>query len=256
MNRLTLFVFSLIITISATAQEVLQGRVLDTRTQEPVIGAAIQIRGTRNNTVSDLDGHFSLQVSGEEPYTLDLSYAGYLSQEIEVYDTSESVEIFLRENTRLLNEVVVVGYGTAKVRDLTASITSINKDALKGVTGNSIDNILEGHAAGVMVSTSGSQVGEAPIINIRGVASITSSVTPLYVIDGVPVNTSNIASNTDYNPISDINPADIKSIDILKDAAASAMYGSRAAAGVVLITTNSGTAGKAKLTYDYNLGFN
>ena len=156
MNRLTLFVFSLIITISATAQEVLQGRVLDTRTQEPVIGAAIQIRGTRNNTVSDLDGHFSLQVSGEEPYTLDVSYVGYLSQEIEVYDTSEPVEIFLRENTRLLNEVVVVGYGTAKVRDLTASITSINKDALKGVTGNSIDNILEGHAAGVMVSTSGS----------------------------------------------------------------------------------------------------
>lgn len=256
MNRLTLFVFSLIITISATAQEVLQGRVLDTRTQEPVIGAAIQIRGTRNNTVSDLDGHFSLQVSGEEPYTLDVSYVGYLSQEIEVYDTSEPVEIFLRENTRLLNEVVVVGYGTAKVRDLTASITSINKDALKGVTGNSIDNILEGHAAGVMVSTSGSQVGSAPIINIRGVASITSSVTPLYVVDGVPVNTSNIASNTDYNPISDINPADIKSIDILKDAAASAMYGSRAAAGVVLITTNSGTAGKAKLTYDYNLGFN
>ena len=256
MKRLVLYILCLIATVGAAAQDVLRGRVLDARTQEPVIGAAIQIRGTHNNTVSDIDGNFSLKISGEEPYTLDVTFVGYLAQEIEVYDTSEPVDILLRENTRLLNEVVVVGYGTAKLRDLTASITSINKESLKGVTGNSIDNILEGHAAGVMVSTSGSQVGAAPVINIRGLASITSSVTPLYVVDGVPVNSSNIASSTDYNPISDINPADIKSIDILKDAAASAMYGSRAAAGVVLITTNSGSAGKTKLTYDYNLGFN
>ena len=256
MKRLVLYILCLIATVSAAAQDVLQGRVIDARTQEPVIGAAIQIRGTHNNTVSDIDGNFSFKIIGEEPYTLDVTFVGYLAQEIEVYDTSEPVEILLRENTRLLNEVVVVGYGTAKLRDLTASITSINKESLKGVTGNSIDNILEGHAAGVMVSTSGSQVGSAPVINIRGLASITSSVTPLYVVDGVPVNSSNIASSTDYNPIADINPADIKSIDILKDAAASAMYGSRAAAGVVLITTNSGSAGKTKLTYDYNLGFN
>ena len=256
MKRIVLYILALIVTVGAAAQDVLQGRVLDARTQEPVIGAAIQIRGTHNNTVSNIEGNFSLKISGEEPYTLDVTFVGYLGQEIEVYDTSETVEIFLRENTRLLNEVVVVGYGTAKLRDLTASITSINKESLKGVTGNSIDNILEGHAAGVMVSTSGSQVGSAPVINIRGLASITSSVTPLYVVDGVPVNSSDIASNTDYNPISDINPADIKSIDILKDAAASAMYGSRAAAGVVIITTNSGSAGKSKVTYDYNLGFN
>lgn len=256
MKRLLLYIIALIVSVCASAQDVLQGRVLDARTQEPVIGAAIQIRGTHNSAVSDIDGNFSLTVSGEEPYTLDVTYIGYLAQEIEVYDTSEPVEIFLRENYRLLNEVVVIGYGTAKLRDLTASITSINKESLKGVTGNSIDNILEGHAAGVMVSTSGSQVGSAPVINIRGLASITSSVTPLYVVDGVPINSNNIASNTDYNPISDINPADIKSIDILKDAAASAMYGSRAAAGVVLITTNSGSSGKSKLTYDYNIGFN
>ena len=250
MKRLLLYIIALIVSVCASAHDVLQGRVLDARTQEPVIGAAIQIRGTHNSAVSDIDGNFSLTVSGEEPYTLDVTYIGYLAQEIEVYDTSEPVEIFLRENYRLLNEVVVIGYGTAKLRDLTASITSINKESLKGVTGNSIDNILEGHAAGVMVSTSGSQVGSAPVINIRGLASITSSVTPLYVVDGVPINSNNIASNTD------INPADIKSIDILKDAAASAMYGSRAAAGVVLITTNSGSSGKSKLTYDYNIGFN
>ena len=166
------------------------------------------------------------------------------------------MDIYIRENSRLLNEVVVVGYGVAKSRDVISSISSISKEKLEGVTGHSIDNLLEGKAAGVMISTAGSQVGSAPVINIRGVASITSSVTPLYVVDGVPINTSDIASNTDYNPVADINPADIKSIDILKDAAASAMYGSRAAAGVVLITTNSGYAGKTKLTYDFNIGFN
>lgn len=255
-KRLTLYICFLLAAINVAAQDVLQGRVLDARTHEPVIGAAIQIRGTRNATVTNLEGRFSLPVSGEDTYTLDVTFVGYLPLELDVYDTSEPVDILLRENTRLLNEVVVVGYGTAKVRDLTASVSSINKETLNGVTGNSIDNILEGHAAGVMVSTTGSQVGAAPVINIRGVASITSSVTPLYVVDGIPVNTSNIASNTDYNPIADINPADIKSIDILKDAAATAMYGSRAAAGVVLITTNSGKAGKSKLTYDYNIGFN
>ena len=256
MKKLVLLIFCLITTLSASAQDVLKGRVLDERTDEPIIGAAIQVKGTRNAAVTDIDGQFSITLEGKSPYTLVVTYTGYNQQDMEVYDASSTVDIYIRENSRLLNEVVVVGYGTAKSRDVISSISSINKEKLEGVTGHSIDNLLEGHAAGVMVSTAGSQVGSAPVINIRGVASITSSVTPLYVVDGVPINTSDIASNTDYNPVADINPADIKSIDILKDAAASAMYGSRAAAGVVLITTNSGYAGKTKLTYDYNVGFN
>lgn len=256
MRKFAFIIFSWLVTLSTSAQDVLKGRVLDDRTQEPIIGAAIQIRGTRSNAVTDIDGQFVLPIAGKAPYSLDITFVGYLTQELEVFDTSESVDIYLRENTRLLNEVVVVGYGTAKARDVVTSISSINKEQLTGVTGHSIDNLLEGKAAGVMISTTGSQVGSAPVINIRGVASISSSVTPLYVVDGVPINTSDIASNTDYNPVADINPADIKSIDILKDAAASAMYGSRAAAGVVLITTNSGYAGKTKLSYDYNIGFN
>ena len=206
--------------------------------------------------MTDINGQFSITLAGKSPYTLVVTYTGYNQQDLEVYDASSAVDIYIRENSRLLNEVVVVGYGVAKSRDVISSISSISKEKLEGVTGHSIDNLLEGKAAGVMISTAGSQVGSAPVINIRGVASITSSVTPLYVVDGVPINTSDIASNTDYNPVADINPADIKSIDILKDAAASAMYGSRAAAGVVLITTNSGYAGKTKLTYDFNLGFN
>ena len=256
MKQLVLFIFCLITTLSASAQDVLKGRVLDERTEEPIIGAAIQIKGTRNAAVTDINGQFSITLAGKSPYTLVVTYTGYNQQDLEVYDASSAVDIYIRENSRLLNEVVVVGYGVAKSRDVISSISSISKEKLEGVTGHSIDNLLEGKAAGVMISTAGSQVGSAPVINIRGVASITSSVTPLYVVDGVPINTSDIASNTDYNPVADINPADIKSIDILKDAAASAMYGSRAAAGVVLITTNSGYAGKTKLTYDFNLGFN
>lgn len=256
MKRLVLYIFCLITTLSASAQDVLKGRVLDERTEEPIIGAAIQIKGTRNAAVTDINGQFSITLAGKSPYTLVVTYTGYNQQDLEVYDASSAVDIYIRENSRLLNEVVVVGYGVAKSRDVISSISSISKEKLEGVTGHSIDNLLEGKAAGVMISTAGSQVGSAPVINIRGVASITSSVTPLYVVDGVPINTSDIASNTDYNPVADINPADIKSIDILKDAAASAMYGSRAAAGVVLITTNSGYAGKTKLTYDFNLGFN
>lgn len=256
MKQLVLFIFCLITTLSASAQDVLKGRVLDERTEEPIIGAAIQIKGTRNAAVTDINGQFSITLAGKSPYTLVVTYTGYSQQDLEVYDASSAVDIYIRENSRLLNEVVVVGYGVAKSRDVISSISSISKEKLEGVTGHSIDNLLEGKAAGVMISTAGSQVGSAPVINIRGVASITSSVTPLYVVDGVPINTSDIASNTDYNPVADINPADIKSIDILKDAAASAMYGSRAAAGVVLITTNSGYAGKTKLTYDFNIGFN
>ena len=256
MKKLAFYIFCLITTLSASAQDVLKGRVLDERTDEPIIGAAIQIKGTRSAAVTDINGQFAITLAGKSPYTLVITYTGYNQQDLEVYDASTDVDIYLRENSRLLNEVVVVGYGTSKARDVISSIASLNKEKLEGVTGHSIDNLLEGHAAGVMVSTTGSQVGSAPVINIRGVASISSSVTPLYVVDGVPINTSDIATNTDYNPVADINPADIKSIDILKDAAASAMYGSRAAAGVVLITTNSGYAGKTKLTYDYNLGFN
>ena len=256
MKRISLYILFLITALSASAQDVLKGRVIDERTQEPIIGAVITIKDTQNNAVTDIDGNFSITLTGRTPHTLMVTYMGYIQQDLEIYDASNPVDVYLRENSRLLNEVVVVGYGTAKARDVISSISSINKEALEGVTGNSIDNILEGHAAGVMVSTTGSQVGSAPVINIRGVASISSSVTPLYVVDGIPINTSDIASNTDYNPVADINPADIKSIDILKDAAASAMYGSRAAAGVVLITTNSGSSKKARLTYDYNLGLN
>ncbi len=257
MQKILIYILLFFSGANAVAQEVLTGRVTDSRTDEPLIGAALKVKGSSvQGTVTDVNGKFSLPLDGEPPYAVVVSLVGYIQQELEVYDTSSEVDVELRENSQMLNEVVVVGYGTAKARDVVSSISSINKERLEGVTGHSVDDLLEGHAAGVMVSNTGSQVGAAPVINIRGVASISSSVTPLYVVDGMPINTSDIASSTDYNPVADINPADIKSIDILKDAAASALYGSRAAAGVVLITTHSGSAGKSKLTYDYNIGLN
>ena len=174
MKRLVLYIFCLVTTLSASAQDVLKGRVLDERTEEPIIGAAIQIKGTRNAAVTDINGQFSITLAGKSPYTLVVTYTGYNQQDLEVYDASSAVDIYIRENSRLLNEVVVVGYGVAKSRDVISSISSISKEKLEGVTGHSIDNLLEGKAAGVMISTAGSQVGSAPVINIRGVASITS----------------------------------------------------------------------------------
>jgi len=245
----------LLVALSASAQTVLQGTVFDNRTREPLIGATVVIDGTTKGTLTDYDGKFSLSITTELPANINVAMVGYQSSTVVVYDESEPVEIFLNEDLRKLSEVVVVGYGKQKRSNLTAAVASVSKEELKGLSNNSIDNMLEGLSSGVMISTPGSQVGQAPIINIRGVASISSSTTPLYVVDGIPVNTIDIASNTDYNPLADINPADIKSIDILKDAAASALYGSRAAAGVILITTNSGSNdNKAKLTYDYNYG--
>jgi len=232
----------------------LQGTVVDSRTGDPLIGATIIVEGTTQGALSDLDGNFKISVASL-PVSINTNLVGYLTNTIIVYDDSEPIEIQLTEDLLKLSEVVVVGYGTQKRSNLTASLASVSADKLQGISKNSVDNMLEGLAAGVMVSTPGSQVGQAPIINIRGVASISSSSQPLYVVDGIPVNNSDIASNTDYNPIADINPADIKSIDVLKDAAATALYGSRAAAGVILITTNSGAGQtKSKITYDYNFG--
>lgn len=245
----------LLIALSASAQTVLNGTVFDSRTNEPLTGATVVIEGTTQGTLTDFDGNFSISISAELPARINVAMVGYRSNTVIVYDDSEAVEIFLGEDLRQLSEVVVVGYGKQKRANVTSSIASVNTDELKASNSKSIDNMLEGLASGVMISTPGSQVGQAPIINIRGVASISSSTTPLYVVDGVIINTSDVASNTDYNPIADINPSDIKSIDILKDAAASALYGSRAAAGVILITTHSGSAdSKTKLTYDYNFG--
>lgn len=236
------------------AQRRIEGTVTAADDGLPVIGASVLMEGTHLGTVTDINGHYVLHDVPSKAHYLRITYVGMTSQRLALAD---NLKIVLKSDATQLDDVVVVAYGTAKSRNLTASISSVKQESLRGVGGHSIDGMLEGQVAGLMISTPGSQVEQAPIIHVRGVSSISSGTTPLYVVDGMPINATDIASSTDYNPLADINPADIKSIDVLKDAAASAMYGSRAAAGVILITTHSGSANsRAKLDYDYHVGVN
>ena len=165
------------------------------------------------------------------------------------------VRVTLKSDAELLDEVVVVAYGTQSARTVTASVSSVKAGALKDVPSVSFDQMLQGRASGVSITTPSAGVGQAPIVRVRGVNSITSGTSPLYVVDGVPIESGNLSYLANANALADINPADIVSMDVLKDAAAAAMYGSRAANGVILITTKQGQNGKTKVSYDGFVGF-
>ncbi|MCE8568121.1 TonB-dependent receptor [Bacteroides fragilis] len=163
--------------------------------------------------------------------------------------------MILKTDSKALDEVVVVAYGTQSARTVTASVSSVKADALKDVPSVSFDQMLQGRASGVSITTPSAGVGQAPIVRVRGVNSITSGTSPLYVVDGVPIESGNLSYLANANALADINPADIVSMDVLKDAAAAALYGSRAANGVILITTKQGQSGKVKVSYDGFVGF-
>ena len=166
------------------------------------------------------------------------------------------VNVVLHSDAEMLDEVVVTAYGTQAARTVTASISSVRSDALKDVPNTSFDQMLQGRASGLNITTPSAGVGQAPVVYIRGVNSISSGTQPLYVVDGMPIQSGDLGGGIgNANALADINPADILSIDVLKDAAAAAMYGSRAANGVVLITTKQGSSGKVKVTYDASFGF-
>lgn len=233
----------------------IKGSVVD-ETGLPVIGANIVVEGTTNGTITDLDGNFSLQVP--EKAELRISYIGYLDQRVKV-GNNNTLHIILKEDTQALDEVIVVGYGTMKKSDLTGSVSSIKVDELKEGIGTSVDQMLFGKSAGVSVIQNSGEPGAGFSINIRGASSINAGVEPLYVIDGVPIDNSRAvesgsivgfnSNRTPRNPMSTINPADIESLEVLKDASATAIYGSRGANGVVLITTKSGKTGKQQVSY-------
>ena len=227
----------------AMAQTNIKGVVVD-ESGEPVIGASIIVVGTTTGTVTSFDGSFSL-IAPEGAKELQVSYVGMITQTLHI---RPQIHVTLMSDSQDLDEVVVVAYGTTSVRNLTGAISSVKGDDIKSIPGPSVDAMLQGRASGVMISTPSSSVGAAPVINIRGVSSISNSTTPLYVVDGMIISTAT-TSSTRQNPLSDINSADIKSIEILKDAAATALYGSRAANGVIMITTNTGQKGKAKISY-------
>lgn len=226
----------------------------------PVIGANVLEKGTTNGVITDLDGNFTLNV--KPGATLVITYIGYQPQEIKVGNQT-MFNITLKEDSEMLDEVVVVGYGTMKKSDLSGASVSMDEDAIKGSIITNLDQSLQGRAAGVAaVSTSGAP-GSASSIRVRGQATINSNAEPLYVIDGVIVQGGG-QSGSDFglgdalgngsvstiSPLSTINPQDIVSMEILKDASATAIYGAQGANGVILITTKRGKTGEAKFTYD------
>ena len=223
----------------------------------PIIGANVSVKGTTTGTITDVDGNFSLSVPADA--VVEISYIGYLTETFKVGNRSH-LEVVLREDLQKLDEVVVVGYGTQRKKDVTSSIAKVGGEDIAHLAAASFDSQLAGRAAGVQVSTPNGVLGSTPQFKIRGMSTISSSSQPLFVIDGMPINGGANGDGDDqkglgkgavtFNALSDINPNDIASIEILKDGAATAIYGSRAANGVVLITTKKGSKGRTQVSYD------
>ncbi len=223
-----------------TSEEItVSGMVTDTE-GEPLIGATIVEKGTSNGTTTDFDGRYSITV--QDGATLVVSYTGYAKQEIEVAGQS-TINIAMQEASALLDEVVVVGYGIQRKRDVTGSISTVDEEQISRIPVASGVQAMQGQVAGVDILRTGGRPGQAPTIRIRGRRSISASNDPLFVIDGIP-QTSGTAA------ITDINPQDIASMEVLKDAAATAIYGSRGANGVIIITTKRGSEGETVVSYD------
>lgn len=252
---LVFFFFSF--SFSLFSQTILRGRVVDSKNQGPIFGASVIVKSTTNGIATDLNGEFKLEIRKELPVTLLVSLIGYKSEEIEIYDAGEPLEIALSENANLLDAVVVVGYGTQKRREITGSVTSIGQESFNKGAITSVDQLISGRAAGVQITQSSSEPGGGVSIRIRGANSINANNEPLYVIDGFPIDNSPVLSSSSTvseparrNPLNSLNPGDIESVEILKDASATAIYGSRGANGVILITTKKGSAGKLKVSYN------
>ena len=261
-KRLFIATFVAISPLLAVAQGLITGHITDVRTGEPLIGASVIVKSEKGQgVVTDIDGNFSLQTKVEAPLTLRVEYVGYRALDVDVYDFEEPVEISLIDNASRLNEVVVVGYGAQKRLELTSSISSVGEDLLKQQN-TSVEGALQGAVAGLNVTTTSGQPGAASIIRVRGGNSITGGNEPLYVIDGFIVYNDPAATRTGartsdatLDPLSFLNPSDIESIEVLKDVSATAIYGTRGANGVIIITTKKGSHGKNNISYNASFGW-
>lgn len=229
--------------IPGLAQNVkLTGTVRSADDNAPLIGATVK-SSSGVGVITDADGAFSINVNKGQ--TITFTYIGYLPQSLKVGDKTK-VNIYLKEDVEALDEVVVVGYGTMKRSDLTGSVVSVSADDIKKTVATSLDQVLQGHAAGVQVTQNTGAPGGGISVSIRGTNSLNGNE-PLYVIDGVPLSGQ---SDGNTNALSSINPADIVSMEVLKDASSTAIYGSRASNGVIMIKTKRGEAGKTKISYE------
>ena len=224
--------------ISVAADLTVSGRITDEK-GETLPGVSVVIKGTTKGTTTDTDGKFRLSVPETGNVTLVFSFVGYASQEVAVGNRSV-IDVKLASDDKTLSEVVVVGYGVQKKSDLTGAVAQVSGDELTKLAPTNVQNALQGQAAGVYVSQSSGAPGSGADIIIRGQTSVTGLNQVLYVVDGIPI-TGNLNS---------INPQDIQSIEVLKDASAAAIYGSRASSGVVLITTKRGKPKQTKLSFD------
>ena len=256
---IVLLIFSFQLSAQETGggtSQLIKGVLLDQESNEPLIGASIIEEDTSNGTISDYNGEFEFNATLGA--TLVVSYIGYTDKRVTAQ--SDPMTIYLSSDAKVLEEVVVIGYGSQKKSDLTGSISSIGVKELKQLPSTGLEQALQGRSAGVFITQNSGSPGGAMSIRIRGSGS-TLSTEPLYVVDGIPISSDNAGSSNlrdgqgqNSNALTTINPNDIESIEILKDASAAAIYGSRAANGVVIITTKSGVIGKPKVSYDFYTG--
>ncbi len=256
MRKLVSMLFALLISsVQLFAQDkTVTGKVTDEKDGAPLAGVSVIVKGTGKGTSTQADGTFSIAVPSNAR-ALVFSIVNYTSMEVTISGRSV-VNAALTSEEKTLSEVVVVGFGTVRKKDLTASVGTINASQIRNVPVQSFEQALSGKAAGLNVTLPNGVLNNPPVIRVRGVNSIQGSSFPLVVIDGVPVFTGDISTNLSANNVlGNLNPADIEDIQILKDAAAAAIYGSRAANGVMLITTKKGKSGKAKVSYDAWVGW-
>ena len=238
-SRYLWLLLALMMSMVTRAQGIL-GTVTD-ENGEPIIGASVVEKGNpQNGSITDFDGNFNVKVS--EGTTITISYIGYVTQELRA---TRGMKVVLKEDAQTLQDVVVIGYGVQKKSVVTASIAKVSADDLEGKTRLRAEDALKGMAAGVNVTSASGQPGAKSMIRIRGIGTINNSE-PLYIIDGMP---------TDQNGMESVNPGDIESIEVLKDAASGAIYGARAANGVILVTTKKGKIGKASINYNFSYGW-
>lgn len=258
--RIRLALLFLLASTTLAAQNSIRGKVISATDGEILPGVFVSVAGTAVGTSTNAQGEYV--ISAKSGDILKFSYLGFVSQEIKV-SKQTVINVQLGTDTKALSEVVVIGYGTVKKRDLTGSVASINAERLKDASSISFGDALRGKLSGVQVTSSGGEPGAGLNIRIRGVNSISASSNPLYVVDGIPVESNQAEIKTggtpqdqpSINPLSYLDPNNIASIEVLKDASAAAIYGSRGANGVILITTKSGEPGKAQISFSSSGGF-
>ena len=254
-NKLAFFILFCVCPILAFAQNrTITGTVTDAATNTPIAGVTIRAVGSNSAAQTDGNGRYEIGVNSNIK-ALFFTFVGYTSQQITI-SNSINIDVALNPSAADLEEVLVVGYGTQSKKDLTGSVASVKMADLQDVPLQTAESALQGRASGVFINSSSGKLGQALQIRVRGTSSISAGSQPLFVIDGVPVPTSAMGTYDEPdNPLAAINPNDIESMEVLKDAASAAIYGARASNGVVLITTKKGKAGKTNIDVSYQAGF-